>query len=98
HRGHRRHRTRRHHAHAAAGQQPRRRVEPRDRSTRVMTDIDVYQAPAGIGQYQAGIIMTPESAKALDEQVRRCTEAVLREGTDYGIIPGTGGDQTLWRP
>jgi hypothetical protein len=63
-----------------------------------MTDIDVYQPAAGIGQYQAGIVMTPESAKALDEQVRRCTEAVLREGTDYGIIPGTNGEKTLWRP
>ena len=51
-----------------------------------------------VGQYQAGIIMTPESAKALDDQVRACTKAVLREGTDYGIIPGTSGDKTLWRP
>ena len=62
-----------------------------------MTDLDVYQ-PAALGQYQAGIVMTPESAKALDEQVRLCTEAVLREGTDYGIIPGTNGEKTLWRP
>jgi hypothetical protein len=62
-----------------------------------VTDLDVYQ-PAAIGQYQAGIVMTPENAKALDEQVRACTRAVLREGTDYGIIPGTGGTQTLWRP
>ncbi len=63
-----------------------------------MTDVDVYQPAAGIGQYQAGIIMTPEAAKALDEQVRRCTEAVLREGTDYGVIPGTDGKKSLWRP
>jgi len=63
-----------------------------------MTDLDIYQPANGIGQYQAGIVMTPESAKALDEQVRACTRAVLREGTDYGIIPGTGGTQTLWRP
>ena len=63
-----------------------------------MTDLDVYQPAAGIGQNQAGIIMDVESVKALDEQVRRCTEAVLREGTDYGIIPGTNGEQTLWRP
>jgi hypothetical protein len=63
-----------------------------------MTDIDVYQPAAGIGQYQAGIVMTPESAKALDEQVRLCTQAVLREGTDYGIIPGTNGEKSLWRP
>lgn len=63
-----------------------------------MTDLDIYQ-PAGIGQYQAGIVMTPESAKALDEQVRACTKAVLREGTDYGHIPGTSGEEkSLWRP
>jgi hypothetical protein len=63
-----------------------------------MTDLDIYQ-PAGIGQYQAGIVMTPESAKALDEQVRACTKAVLREGTDYGHIPGTNGEEkSLWRP
>ena len=30
--------------------------------------------------------------------MRLCTQAVLREGTDYGIIPGTNGEQTLWRP
>ena len=63
-----------------------------------MTDLDVYQPAAGIGQYQAGIVMTPESAKALDDQVRLCTKAVLREGTDYGVIPGTNGEKTLWRP
>jgi hypothetical protein len=64
-----------------------------------MTDIDVYQPAAGIGQYQAGIVMTPESAKALDDQVRACTQAVLREGVDYGHIPGTNGDEkSLWRP
>ena len=60
-----------------------------------MTDLEVYQ-PAG--QPEQRLAMTPEQAKALDEQVRRCTEAVLREGTDYGVIPGTNGEQTLWRP
>lgn len=48
--------------------------------------------------YGAQLAMTPEQAKALDEQVRLCTKAVLREGTDYGIIPGTNGEKTLWRP
>lgn len=61
------------------------------------TEIAAYEGTQ-LGQYQAGIVMTPESAKALDEQVRRCTEAVLREGTDYGVIPGTNGEKTLWRP
>ncbi len=64
-----------------------------------MTDLDVYQPANGqLGQYQAGIVMTPDDAKALDEQVRACTRAVLREGTDYGTIPGTNGEKSLWRP
>ena len=64
-----------------------------------MTDLDIYQPANGqLGQYQAGIVMTAESAKALDEQVRACTKAVLREGTDYGTIPGTNGEKSLWRP
>jgi hypothetical protein len=62
-----------------------------------MTDLDTYQ-PAAAAGYQPGMVMTPEAAKALDEQVRLCTKAVLQEGTDYGIIPGTNGEQTLWRP
>jgi hypothetical protein len=62
-----------------------------------MTDVDIYQ-PAAVAGYQPGMIMTPDDARALDEQVRRCTEAVLREGTDYGVIPGTNGEKTLWRP
>ncbi len=62
-----------------------------------MTDLDTCQ-PAAVAGYQPGIIMTPEAAKALDEQVRLCTAAVLREGTDYGVIPGTGGEKSLWRP
>ena len=62
-----------------------------------MTDLDTYQ-PGTVDHYQAALAMTPEQAKALDEQVRRCTEAVLREGTDYGVIPGTNGEKTLWRP
>ena len=62
-----------------------------------MTDLDVYQ-PAAVAGYQPGMIMTPDAAKALDEQVRLCTAAVLREGTDYGVIPGTSGEKSLWRP
>ena len=62
------------------------------------SDLDVYQ-PAQIDQYQARMVMTPEQAKALDAQVRACTSAVLRPGTDYGIIPGTGDDRkTLLKP
>ena len=73
-----------------------------------MAAIETQPASAGTGlvpytapqaeEYRARIVMTPDDAKALDEQVRACTRAVLREGTDYGIIPGTNGDKTLWRP
>jgi hypothetical protein len=64
-----------------------------------MTDLDVYQPANGLSQYQAGIVMTPEAAKAMDEQVRACTKAVLQESIDYGHIPGTSGDEkTLYRP
>jgi hypothetical protein len=62
-----------------------------------VTDLDVYQPGTAAG-YQPGMIMTPDAAKALDEQVRLCTAAVLREGTDYGVIPGTSGEKSLWRP
>jgi hypothetical protein len=63
-----------------------------------MTDLDVYQ-PAAVAGYQPGMVMTPDDARALDEQVRACTKAVLREGTDYGHIPGTNGEEkSLWRP
>jgi hypothetical protein len=62
------------------------------------TDIAPY-AGGQAEAYQARMIMTPEDAKALDDQVRKCTQAVLREGTDYGHIPGTNGEEkSLWRP
>jgi hypothetical protein len=62
------------------------------------TEIEPYAAGMA-AQYQPQMVMTPEDARALDEQVRRCTEAVLREGVDYGHIPGTNGEEkSLWRP
>jgi len=60
------------------------------------TGLMPYAAPQD-GEYRPAV-MTADAAKALDEQVRACTRAVLREGTDYGIIPGTNGEKTLWRP
>jgi hypothetical protein len=63
-----------------------------------MTDLQIYE-PGAVDQYQGRLAMTPEQAKELDDQVRRCTEAVLREGVDYGHIPGTNADEkSLWRP
>jgi hypothetical protein len=61
------------------------------------TDIEPYAA-GHVEQYQARLVMTSDDAKALDDQLRAATKAVLREGTDYGNIPGTGGEQSLWRP
>lgn len=61
------------------------------------TDLAPYSA-APVEQYQAALAMTPEQAKALDEQVRACTRAVLREGTDFGVIPGTGTGKVLLKP
>jgi len=55
----------------------------------------VAYAAAPAEQYQPALAMTPEQAKALDEQVRQCTKAVLREGTDFGVIPGTGEDRKV---
>lgn len=58
----------------------------------------VYAPGTDIEQYRAGMVMTPADARALDDQLRQCTRAVLREGTDYGVIPGTNGDQVLLKP
>ena len=51
-----------------------------------------------VEEYRARIVMAPDDAKALDDQLRACTLAVLREGVDYGVIPGTNGDKTLKKP
>jgi len=61
-----------------------------------VTDLDVYQ-PAAIEAYQPRMVMTPEAAQALDEKLTQCIRAVLHEGTDYGLIPGTN-EKSLWRP
>jgi hypothetical protein len=63
-----------------------------------LTDIDVYQPAAQPDQYQARMTMTPDDAKALDQQVRLCTRAVLRDGVDYGTIPGAGDRKLLLKP
>jgi hypothetical protein len=60
-------------------------------------DVAIYQH-AAVDGYQSGLVMTPEQAKAQDDELRRCMRAVLREGVDYGAISGTDGKPTLWRP
>ena len=62
-----------------------------------MTELAHYEGGQAEG-YQARMVMAPEDAKALDDQLRACTKAVLREGTDYGVIPGTSGEKVLYRP
>jgi hypothetical protein len=59
-----------------------------------MTDLDIYQPPA---IEPTRLVMTPQAAKELDDQLRACTVAVLRDGTDYGAIPGTGERKVLFK-
>ncbi len=61
------------------------------------TELEPY-AVGPVEEYRARIVMAPQDAKALDDQLRACMRAVLREGVDYGVIPGTGGDKALFRP
>jgi len=61
------------------------------------TDLTPY-AGGQAEAYRARMVMTPEDAKALDQQVRAVTKAVLVKDTDYGVIPGTGDRQVLFKP
>ena len=49
-------------------------------------------------EYRPRIVMAPEEAKELDDALRAMMKAVLREGVDYGVIPGTGTKPTLLKP
>jgi hypothetical protein len=49
-------------------------------------------------EYRPRIVMAPEDAKALDDQLRSCMLAVLRENVDYGLIPGAGDKKNLLKP
>jgi hypothetical protein len=50
-----------------------------------------------VEEYRPRIVMAPEDAKALDAQLRACMLAVLREGVDYGTIPGAT-KPSLYKP
>lgn len=65
--------------------------------TATETGLMPYAAPQA-EEYRARIVMTPDDAKALDAQLRACTLAVLREGIDYGPIPGTDDKKVLHKP
>ena len=51
-----------------------------------------------VEEYRPRIVMAPEDAKALDDQLRACMLAVLRPGVDYGTIPGMGEKPSLFKP
>lgn len=61
------------------------------------TDIAAYSPPGAI-EYRAQFVMDPAEARALDDQLRECMRAVLRENTDYGTIPGMGDRPALFKP
>lgn len=61
------------------------------------TDVTAYQ-PQEVAEYRAGFVMDPAEAAALDEQLRNCMRAVLKENVDYGTIPGMGDRPSLFKP
>ena len=65
----------------------------------VTGEIMPYTPPAGaVEEYRPRIVMTPEDAKALDDQLRESQKAILREGVDFGTIPGAGDKKNLLKP
>jgi hypothetical protein len=65
--------------------------------TEPSTEVATY-TPAVLDEYRPRIIMAPDEARALDESLRSMMKAVLREGVDYGVIPGTGSKPSLLKP
>ena len=61
------------------------------------TQLAAY-APGAAEEYRPRIVMLPEDAKALDDQLRACMLAVLHKGVDYGTIPGMGDKPSLFKP
>jgi hypothetical protein len=61
------------------------------------TAVAAYTA-GQVEEYRPRIVMAPEDAKALDDQLRACMLAVLRPGVDYGTIPGMGDKPSLFKP
>jgi hypothetical protein len=56
-----------------------------------------YAAPQ-IEEYRPRIVMEAAEAAALDKSLRDMMRAVLRDGVDFGVIPGTGTKPTLLKP
>jgi hypothetical protein len=63
----------------------------------VSGEVAVYTSSA-VEEYRPRIVMAPEEAKALDEQLRACMQAILRENVDFGTIPGAGDKKNLLKP
>lgn len=61
------------------------------------TDLAPYSS-APMQEYRPRIVMLPDEAQALDRQLRDCMLAVLRDGVDYGVIPGAGDKKNLLKP
>ena len=55
-----------------------------------------YSAP--VEEYRPRIMLAPEEAKAIDDALRANMKAILREGVDYGVIPGTSSKPSLLKP
>jgi hypothetical protein len=67
----------------------------------VSGEIVQYAPPAAsvaMEEYRPRILMDADEAKMLDDQLRKCMLAVLREGVDYGTIPGAGDKKNLLKP
>ena len=60
----------------------------------VTGEIVQYQ-PAAVEEYRPRILMAPEDAREIDQALRDMMKAVLHEGTDYGVIPGTNKPSLL---
>ena len=69
-----------------------------DTAEPVVAELVPYTPPAGMEEYRPRILMDAEEAKTLDDQLRKCMLAVLRENVDYGTIPGAGDKKNLLKP
>jgi hypothetical protein len=61
------------------------------------TDLTPYAAPV-LEEYRARFVMAPEEAAELDEKLRSCMRAILKDGVDFGTIPGAGDKKNLLKP
>jgi hypothetical protein len=53
---------------------------------------------AALEEYRPRIVMAPDEAKALADQLQQCMRAILKEDVDFGVIPGAGDKKNLLKP